>query len=233
MGSVFAAWKADPLNECTEFRVDVGDVCLNIDSLFRRVGRIATSEISFVMSVRPPAWNNSAPTGRIFMKFDIWVFCENMSWRFKFPENLTRITGSLLEDVCTFIISRWILLRMRYVSEKSCRGSQNTHFVFNNFFWKLCRLWGDVEIYGRTGQATDDNIIGLMRIACWVTTATDTHSEYVMLIAFPRQQWLHDPLTRHKQSSTVYPPTRSFSVVVRSTLRQGFLNAKSQELPDE
>ena len=22
------------------------------------------------------AWNNSAPTGRIFMKFDIWVFCE-------------------------------------------------------------------------------------------------------------------------------------------------------------
>jgi len=33
--------------------------------------------ISFVMSVcpsgRPPAWN-SAPNGRIFMKFDIWVF---------------------------------------------------------------------------------------------------------------------------------------------------------------
>ena len=27
--------------------------------------------VSFVMSVRPSAWNNSAPTIRIFMTFDI------------------------------------------------------------------------------------------------------------------------------------------------------------------
>jgi len=26
--------------------------------------------VSFVMSVRPSAWNNSAPTGTIFMKFE-------------------------------------------------------------------------------------------------------------------------------------------------------------------
>jgi hypothetical protein len=31
-----------------------------------------------------------------------------------------------------------------------------------------------------------------MRIACWVPKSTDTHSEYVMLIAFPLQQWLHE-----------------------------------------
>jgi hypothetical protein len=30
-----------------------------------------------------------------------------------------------------------------------------------------------------------------MRIACWITKATNTHSEYVILIAFPPQQWLH------------------------------------------
>ena len=29
-----------------------------------------------------------------------------------------------------------------------------------------------------------------MRIACWITKATDTHSENVILIAFPLQQWL-------------------------------------------
>jgi hypothetical protein len=29
-----------------------------------------------------------------------------------------------------------------------------------------------------------------MRIACWVTKATDTHSEYVILIAFAKLQWL-------------------------------------------
>jgi len=30
-----------------------------------------------------------------------------------------------------------------------------------------------------------------MRIACWIPKATDTHSEYVIFIAFPLQQWLH------------------------------------------
>jgi len=30
------------------------------------------------------------------------------------------------------------------------------------------------------------------RIACWITKATNTHSEYVILIAFPRQQWLRE-----------------------------------------
>jgi hypothetical protein len=30
-----------------------------------------------------------------------------------------------------------------------------------------------------------------MRIACWISKATDTHSEYVILIAFPLQ-WLHE-----------------------------------------
>jgi hypothetical protein len=31
-----------------------------------------------------------------------------------------------------------------------------------------------------------------MRIARWIPKATDTHSEYVILIAFPLQQWLHE-----------------------------------------
>jgi hypothetical protein len=47
-----------------------------------------------------------------------------------------------------------------------------------------------VEKFGRARQATDDNIIRRMRFACWITKATDTHTEYAILIAFPRQQWL-------------------------------------------
>jgi hypothetical protein len=31
-----------------------------------------------------------------------------------------------------------------------------------------------------------------MRIARWITKATDIHSEYVVLTAFPLQQWLHE-----------------------------------------
>ena len=29
------------------------------------------------------AWNNSSPTGRIFMKFDIWVLFENLSRKYR------------------------------------------------------------------------------------------------------------------------------------------------------
>jgi hypothetical protein len=43
-----------------------------------------------------------------------------------------------------------------------------------------------VEKYGRARQTTDDNIIRRMRFAYWITKATDTHSEYVILIVFPR-----------------------------------------------
>jgi hypothetical protein len=58
-----------------------------------------------------------------------------------------------------------------------------------------------VEKYGRPEHLIDGNTIRRMRIACWITKATDTHSEYVILIAFPRQQWLHErasvPLLLH------------------------------------
>jgi hypothetical protein len=56
------------------------------------------------MSVRLSAWNNSAPTGQIFMKFDIWVFFENMSRKFKLNQNLRRVRGTLHEDQYTFFI---------------------------------------------------------------------------------------------------------------------------------
>jgi hypothetical protein len=41
-------------------------------------------------------------------------------------------------------------------------------------------------------QATDDNITRRMRIACWISKATNTHSEHVILIAFPQQHWLRE-----------------------------------------
>jgi hypothetical protein len=56
------------------------------------------------------------------------------------------------------------------------------------FFRKSCRLWDNVEKHERARQATDDNIIRRMRFACWITKATDTPSEYVILNAFPWQQ---------------------------------------------
>jgi len=31
-----------------------------------------------------------------------------------------------------------------------------------------------------------------MRFKCWITTAKDTHLEYVILITFPQKQWLRE-----------------------------------------
>jgi hypothetical protein len=92
------------------------------------------------------------------------------------------------------IISRWMLLRLRNVSDKSCRENQNTHFMFNNSPPppKSCRLWDNVEKYCTARQVTGDNIIRRMRFACWITKATDTHSESLIFTAFPRQQWLRE-----------------------------------------
>ena len=38
----------------------------------------------------------------------------------------------------------------------------------------------------------DDNIIRRTRFACRTTKAKDTHREYVIFFAFPRQQWLRE-----------------------------------------
>jgi len=46
--------------------------------------------------------------------------------------------------------------------------------------------------YGTATHATHDNTMRSMRIACWIIEATYTHSEYVILIAFSRQSWLHE-----------------------------------------
>ena len=45
---------------------------------------------------------------------------------------------------------------------------------------------------GEAGEATDNNIIWSMRVACWITKATDTHSGYVIVTSFARQQWLRE-----------------------------------------
>ena len=103
--------------------------------------------LSFVMSVCPSAWKNSAPTGRIFMKFDIWVFFENLSKKIDVLWNMRGIAiGTLRDDVCTFmIISGWIICRMRNISDKRFIQNQNTVLYSIIFSQKIVPLWDNVE----------------------------------------------------------------------------------------
>jgi Fe-S oxidoreductase len=86
------------------------------------------------------AWKSSAPTGRIFMKFHVWGFffqksAERIQVLLKFDKN----NGHFLEDLRMYIYDNISLnlLRMKNVSDKSCRENKNTHFIFNNFFPKI------------------------------------------------------------------------------------------------
>jgi len=96
-----------------------------------------------------------------------------------FVKNLTIITSTLCEDISTFIIiSRWILLRMGNISDKSCRENQNMHFMSHDVFSprKSCRSWDNVEKYGRDGQSTYDDIIRRMRFWSW-NLRMQTHTQ--------------------------------------------------------
>jgi len=50
-----------------------------------------------------------------------------------------------------------------------------------------------------------------MRIACWINKASKTHSEYVILVAFPQQQWLNESAwmlcCRYSTACIVYQAT--------------------------
>jgi hypothetical protein len=123
------------------------------EKCFRCVRKIVKKGILFSswLSVRPSAWNNSAPRERIFIKQDIWVFFENLPRKiFKSHENLTRrLLTKIVENI-------------------------NIRFLLNNFFPENRAVH---EIMWKNFVEPDRPQITLwrMRFKCWMTKATDTH----------------------------------------------------------
>jgi hypothetical protein len=58
--------------------------------------------------------------------------------------------------------------------------------------------------YNRDGQS--QMTVRRMRSACWIMNATNTHSEYVILSAFPLQQWLYEraSMLRHTYIACIF-----------------------------
>jgi hypothetical protein len=65
--------------------------------------------------------------------------------------------------------------------KKSCKKIKTNILCSITSVRKSNRSRDHIEKYGRARQAIDDNIIWLMRFACWITKAIVTHSEYVIL----------------------------------------------------
>jgi len=161
-----------------------------LSPIFRRVRKIAKNDY-YLRHVRPSACN-SAPTGWILTKNRyLVIFFENLSRKFKFHLNHTRRKGTLHEGLCTvMVICHLILLRMRNISDKFVEKTKTLFLCSIRFFENLAIheiMWKNCIQRGRPHVT-----IRRMCSACWIPRPTNTHSEYVMLIDFPLQQWLHE-----------------------------------------
>ena len=95
------------------------------------------------------------------------------------------MTGTLHEDRYTLLIKRRSFpFRIKNVSKKSCRESQNTHFLFSNDFFGNLAVY-EIMCRNIVALGRPQTTIWRMSIPCWVRKSTNTHSEYVISIAFP------------------------------------------------
>jgi hypothetical protein len=100
------------------------------------------------------------------------------------------MSGTLYEDQYKFmIISLSFLLRMRDVADKVVKKKIRTHILYSVTFFFLPKIvpfmrCGKNIVEPGSPQLT----IWHMRFACWITKATNTHSEYVIILAFLLQR---------------------------------------------
>jgi len=66
--------------------------------------KLRKASVSFIISVRLSAWNKSVPPGRSSFKLYVWLFTENLSRKFEYHWNRTRIVGTLHETQYMFLI---------------------------------------------------------------------------------------------------------------------------------
>jgi len=71
--------------------------------------------------------------------------------------------------------------------------------VFNNIFFFENRAVYDIMWKNVVERGRPQMTIWRMRIACWIPVAINTHSEYVILIASPLQQWLYERASLSRQ----------------------------------
>jgi hypothetical protein len=87
-----------------------------------------------------------------------------------------------------------LFLKWEMFHAKSVEKIKTHNWFSVTFFRKSRRLW---ENMGKNvvERVRSQMTVWRTRIVCWIPKATDTHTEYVILIACPQQQWLHERAT--------------------------------------
>jgi hypothetical protein len=76
-------------------------------------------------------------------------------------------------------------LELKKFSNEIWRENKKTEIVFSNFICEniiVCE--NNVEKCGAVGQVIDGNLIACVLFTCRITKATNTNSEYVIIVAF-------------------------------------------------
>jgi hypothetical protein len=76
---------------------------------------------------------------------------------------------------------------MKSVSDILVGKIKTNIFYSKTFFPQIVPRMDNVKKYGRADQATDGNMIRRTRITFWVSKATNAHSKYEILLAFPQE----------------------------------------------
>ena len=79
----------------------------------------------------------------------------------------------------------WEIFQMKVVEKIQTHILCSVTFFDSRSFCEI--MWKNIVEQGRPQM-----VIWRMPIACWIPKATNIPSEYVILIAFPLQQWLHE-----------------------------------------
>ena len=143
----------------------------------------ACPSIRLSTSVRPHG-TTRLPQDGFFVKFDSSIIRKSAD-----KIKVTLKSGLKKRVIYMYI---WYLTQFFSVWEmfhRSVVQKSGTRFMSNNLLPKIVRFKRKCgKIQWR--QVIDANIIRIMVFAYWVTKATDTHSECVIIIAFPMQEWL-------------------------------------------
>jgi hypothetical protein len=129
-------------------------LCRNFSAAFRKIAKrdykICHVCITVCLFSLPPARKELYYHWTDFHEIWYWVFFENMTRNFEFHWNLAQRTGTLHEVQYTFMISRWILLRMRNVSDN--RSNNKRNFMSITFFrnFGLLRGWKNMVVQDKS-----------------------------------------------------------------------------------
>jgi hypothetical protein len=147
--------------------------------------KLGKATISFVMSVRLSFrmekhgfhWNYS---------HEIWClkfFSKSCTENWSFIK-IGQAEGCFKwRPIHIFIISHTFLPRMKNVSDKLCKENQNIHSVFSNFIFENCTV-GEIMWKQTVERGRPQITIWCMRFACWITNATKTGPDYLIIIVF-------------------------------------------------